>query len=237
MAVAKKRVPEARKAPVRRRSRKHEGKTRGKLPWIHGTKLAFFEGRRAAWAAAKEQGSTALSTFYMDVRNLYLLKYGYKMGDNEDLETDVEDPTNPNARDPTAEGLSEEEAAERSAYAEAVKKRIAAWYCRTSKEVSANQRDLFAQALGAFSSEGPPYPTRAQPLHYFSRHFYEEKIKARFEADFKVETQRAKDLGEDIPHEIKIRNQATKDVFLEQTEEFQHKIMLGVEAQPLEPGS
>ncbi|KAJ7667889.1 hypothetical protein DFH06DRAFT_1126579 [Mycena polygramma] len=247
MAVAKKRATNAGKGPPRKRSRKHEGKHRGKLGWVHGTKLVFFEARRAAWRTAKEQGSTALSKFYKDVRDLYLLKYGYTMGDTEDLEVDVDDPVDPNARDPSSVGLTEEEAKERSEQADVVKKvgstlrwraqsdkplqRIAAWYCRTDKEASEQDRDIFAQVLGAFSAEGLPYPTRARPLHYFSRHFYEDKIKTRFEADFKVETQRAKDMEEELPHEIKVRNDTTKQVYLEQTDDFRQEILLGVEAE------
>ncbi|KAJ7065086.1 hypothetical protein B0H15DRAFT_958574, partial [Mycena belliarum] len=50
------------------------------------------------WRAADEAGQVALGTFYTDIANLYILKYGYDLQDQDDLEVDVEDPVDPNAK-------------------------------------------------------------------------------------------------------------------------------------------
>ncbi|KAJ7614718.1 hypothetical protein DFH06DRAFT_1344050 [Mycena polygramma] len=231
-ARAPRTAPGPGKGPANKRSRKKgTGKKPGKESWVHGTKLKFLTKFVDDWRAAHEQGVVFLGRFYTKVTNLYLLKYGYFLKDDEDLVEDTEDPVDPNARIPGSESLTSEEAEFRSDYTLVLRKRIAAWYCRTYRDVSESEKNFFADILGGMDGAGPGHPKRAQLIHYYSRRWYEERVKARFEAAFMVEKQLAKDLGKEEPSEIKVRNEITREVFEEETEEFQEELKRGVEAE------
>ncbi|KAJ7833657.1 hypothetical protein B0H13DRAFT_2370320 [Mycena leptocephala] len=204
-------VPDG-KATRNQRSRAKAIKKPGKQSWIHGTKLTFFASRSEEWKAASESGYTVLGTFYTKVTNLYLLKYGYDLKDDEDLAEDTADPTDPDAMIPGAESLSQEDAEERSVHTVALRKKIAAWYCRTYQQ-------------WAWSSQTrPAYP-------FYSQRWYNERVKAQFEARWEVEKRNTENLDKDAPSEIKIRNEVTQDVFMEETEEFKAELQLEVEAE------
>jgi hypothetical protein len=99
----------------------------GKVSWIHGTKLKLFSSRVNEWKEENEKGHAAVSVFYKKITNLYFLKYGYDMKDDEDLAEDIEDPTDPDATIPGSEGLSEEEANKCSELTETVRKVRELW--------------------------------------------------------------------------------------------------------------
>ncbi|KAJ7719040.1 hypothetical protein B0H16DRAFT_1739637 [Mycena metata] len=205
-----------------KRSRKKEGVKPGRVSWIHGTKLKFFASRADEWKAASEADGPTLASLYTKVTNLYGPKYGYDMADGDDLDTDVEDPTDPDAKIPGSEKLSEEEEAELSAKQDMVRKRIAVWYCRTYHQVDERDKNLFADVLVGLENTGPGCPHKAQPPHYYSRNYYEERVKSRFNAAWAVEAQRAKDLElEKGPSEIKIRNKITRLVYEGESEAWE----------------
>ncbi|KAF8132655.1 hypothetical protein K438DRAFT_1642249, partial [Mycena galopus ATCC 62051] len=102
------------KEKPRRRGKGEDKKRPGKLSWAHGTKRAFLEPRKADWlreAEAKRAGE-----FYTMVSKLFVLKYGYRLADNEDLSFDVDDPPDSAADAVVHEVLSDEEVAIRSTY-------------------------------------------------------------------------------------------------------------------------
>jgi hypothetical protein len=78
---------------------------------------------------------------------------------------------------------------------------------------------------------GPDYPRKSQPLHFYSRRWYDERVKARFEEDFKIKKQLAVDLDEPAPSELKERNAMTRKVYLEESNEFREEIRVAVEAE------
>ncbi|KAJ7022288.1 hypothetical protein C8F04DRAFT_1272732 [Mycena alexandri] len=188
-------IPSSSAKPTRKRIRR-TGKKPGKTSWIHGTKETFFTSRSDEWASAQRMGTAKLGKFYDDVTNLYIQKYGYDMKDEEDLE-DVPDPTDPNAPDPDMGTLSKEEADRRS-------------------KISLRVRgDLLAGA-----NMGATQPARMQTWQYYSKHHYEERVKARFEVAWKAELQRAKDLDQPEPHEVKVRGEVTRQAWDEESDEF-----------------
>ncbi|KAJ7017505.1 hypothetical protein C8F04DRAFT_1200386 [Mycena alexandri] len=217
---------------ARKRTRKKAGGAkRGKVSWIHGTKLVFFEKRAEEWKVANDMGVVQLGRFYTKITNLYLLKYGHEMEDDEDLKDDVEDPTNPDAALPGSENLTEEEATAHSENTIRVRKRIAAWYCRKYRGVEQAEKELFADLLGGVVSTGPGYPRKAQPIHLYSRKYYEDRVKVRFEQAWEAEKHRAEGLEREPEAEIKIRNIVTREVFEEETEEFKEELAKAVEAE------
>ncbi|KAJ7082102.1 hypothetical protein B0H15DRAFT_803461 [Mycena belliarum] len=175
----------------KRRTRKHDGLKPGKVSWIHGTKLKFFASHADAWRSADEDGQQQLANFYSEIANLYILKYGYNMANNEDLAEDIEDPVDPNTRIPGSEDLTREEAETRSAYTKNLRKRIAAWYRRNYRGIEENDKNLFAELLnGVLDLHGPPLPAKSQVTHFYSRKYYEERIKTRYEAAYKIKLER-----------------------------------------------
>ncbi|KAJ7184062.1 hypothetical protein C8R46DRAFT_1208293 [Mycena filopes] len=229
--VAKKTPLAPGKAARQSRSRKKPGVKPGKQSWVFGTKLVFFEARSQDWRDANALGNLGLKAFYTKVTSLYFLKYGYDLKDNEDLDEDTEDPTDPDAMIEGSDTLSQEEAAARSATNIVVRKRIAAWYCRTYRGLEAREKNVFAEIMARMDGDGPNYPRRAQPIHFYSRRYYDERVKARFEARWKIEMQRSIDLEMPVPEAIKIRNEVTAAVFEEETEEFRAELLLAVEAE------
>lgn len=79
--------------PKRRHRKGETKKKRGTVSWVHGTKLKFFEKRKDVWLKLAEKGDpVATGEFYTKMTRLYTIKYGYQLGDDEDLAVDVEDP-------------------------------------------------------------------------------------------------------------------------------------------------
>ncbi|KAJ7712126.1 hypothetical protein B0H16DRAFT_1479697, partial [Mycena metata] len=189
---------------------KKPGAKPGKVSWVHGTKEVFFTSRADEWQAAEEKGVVHLGRFYTKITNLYILKYGLEMQDNEDLAEDVADPTDPDAVVPGTENLSQEEAQAWSEKSAAIRKRIAAWYGRKYRGLEQRDKELFAGVLGALQNDGPAYPRRAQPLHFYSRQYYDERVKTRFEKAWETEQARAKALEQEPEWELKIRNTVTR---------------------------
>jgi hypothetical protein len=85
----------------------------GKIGWVQGTKLAFFEGHKDAYHATAEIKETG--DFYSHVSQLYLDKYGYNTPWDGDLEEgqDVADDVDPNE---DVDTLSREEGEARAQY-------------------------------------------------------------------------------------------------------------------------
>ncbi|KAJ7036060.1 hypothetical protein C8F04DRAFT_1258436 [Mycena alexandri] len=238
MAPAKTASAPRRAVPVgqvaRKRTRKKAtGVKPGKVSWVHGTKLVFFEKRGEEWKVANDLGVVQLGRFYTKVTNLYLLKYGHEMQDSEDLEVDVEDPTDPDAVLPGSDNLSEEEAKTQSDNMVRVRKRIAQWYCRKYRGVEQADKELFADLVGGVANTGPDYPRKAQPIHLYSRKYYEERVKTRFEKAWETEKKTAEALEREPEAEIKIRNAATREAFEEETVEFREELVKAVEVEHL----
>jgi hypothetical protein len=81
------------------RRREREGRSPakpGKVGWVHGTKLPFFQAHKDEFLAATEIKGTG--AFYEKIAHLYLAKYGYNLDWHEDLHSDQDvaddvDPT------------------------------------------------------------------------------------------------------------------------------------------------
>jgi hypothetical protein len=107
------------------RKREREGRSPGrpgKKPWVHGTKVVFFEARVNAYLAAAEIKGTG--AFYEKVAHEYLAKYGYNTPWTEDLPSgqDVADDVDV---DEDVNELPGEEATERAEYFKLLK--IVSW--------------------------------------------------------------------------------------------------------------
>jgi hypothetical protein len=97
--------------------------------------------------------------------------------------------------------------------------------------VEEREKNAFADIIGAVASTSPAQPKRPQPIHFYSRRWYDERVKARFEAVWEVEKQRAKDLSGDLPSEIKICNEVTREALKEESEDFKAEMQIELDAE------
>ncbi|KAJ6521828.1 hypothetical protein DFH09DRAFT_1330939 [Mycena vulgaris] len=229
-ATAKKTLTAPGKA-TKKRSRKASGVKPGKVSWIHGTKLKFFVSRSDDWHTVDLQGSVALGRFLTKMANLYILKYGYELGDNKDLAEDVDDPVDADAKVPGPDDLTEEEAEARSKFHATLRHRIGQWYRHIYRGVDERDKNLFAELLSGALDAGLPYPTKPQATHLYSRRHYAERIKAHFDLEWALEVQNAKDLGEDMPYEIAVRNKVTKQAWEDETDNFREGVLADLEVE------
>ncbi|KAJ7289820.1 hypothetical protein C8J57DRAFT_1494238 [Mycena rebaudengoi] len=201
--------------PVEKRSKKRkkgdDKKKRGKPSWVWGTKLQFFKTRKEKWLAAVDTNQTG--GFYTTMAKLYVRKYGYHIADNEDLAEEVADPPDEAANVVVNERLSAEEAESRSKYHAGL---------RLDKEAFAG---LFTRNLDGT----PPRPQRPQLIQFYSRKFYEDRIRVRFEARMAGIVRRAAFTDDDMPAALKVRNEVTKEVWEEETEAFQQEVKTNLE--------
>ncbi|KAJ7429265.1 hypothetical protein B0H11DRAFT_1945400 [Mycena galericulata] len=147
----------------------------GKVGWVHGSKLPFFEKYEddfIAAAALKETGP-----FYNKMAQLYLAKYGYNTGWDEDLEEDQEmaDDVDP---DEDVNKLSTEEGEKRAVYGKTLRAKIGVWFNgHYGGSVQKKAKQLTFKQLFDKPALEPPAPIKPRVLHYYSRKFYDERIK------------------------------------------------------------
>ncbi|KAJ7855149.1 hypothetical protein B0H14DRAFT_2579490 [Mycena olivaceomarginata] len=203
------------------------GKKPGKVSWVHGTKEVFFRSHAKDWQTAKRLSQEKVSVFYDDITNLYIQKYGYDMKDDEDLEEDVPDPTDPNA--PSTDVLDKEEADRRTAISSS---RIGQWYrLNYGDGTEQGKKNMFHDLLsGGQDVVDGMKPGKAQAWQFYSKLYYKECVKKIFEEEWKVQAQRAKDLGQDPPHDVKVRGEVTRHVWEGESPEFQADVNARLQA-------
>ncbi|KAJ7773736.1 hypothetical protein DFH07DRAFT_952774 [Mycena maculata] len=178
-----------------------------------------------------------MSTFYDNITNLYLLKYGYDLKDNKDLEKDVEDLTDPNAKHPDANTIDAEEAARRRLWLHSqVNRAVVSWYRGTyGTGTDKRENDPITEFLSGGIERGGPKPIKAQLVHFCWRKYYAGCIKEVFKKTWLIELQHAKDLGlnegdDKWPTEVGVRGEVTRQMWKKETEEFKEDVRLVLEA-------
>ncbi|KAJ7255784.1 hypothetical protein B0H12DRAFT_1232953, partial [Mycena haematopus] len=200
----------------------------GKLPWVHGTKKVFFASRSEEWL--RESDAHRTSAFYTKMAKLYVKKYGYNLADDQDLAVDVEDPPDSAADEVVHEILSPEEQASRAAYHKTLRTRIGQWYRaeygNLFKSDKAAFKDLFTGVLDGV----PGKPQRSRILHFYSRNFYETRIKSRVEQRVAGLKRRAELSGESVPTKpIDVVAKVTAEAWDEESFEFKQECEVRLE--------
>ncbi|KAJ7114742.1 hypothetical protein C8R44DRAFT_740117 [Mycena epipterygia] len=231
---------------MRRRHKTSDApKKPGKPSWVYGTKLVFFERYKDAFMLASEAKTTG--DLYTKLAKLYTLKYGFELQDDEDFESDIEDPPDYMA-DVVESGLSTEDGLFQSDYRDKLRgvsknsnckeakltdyhQRIGAWfrgqYGTLTKETKTAFAKLFTGALAAT----PAKPQRGQLIHFYSRKFYDERVKARADSRYHALKRRAELAGEAPPSSIKVSNMVTVDCWDEETPAFQAEVKVACEVE------
>ncbi|KAJ6603277.1 hypothetical protein DFH09DRAFT_1068447 [Mycena vulgaris] len=213
-----------------RRRRHKEGEPKdvpGKESWIHGTKLVFFASRKGAWIAAAEKNASG--AFYTKMARLYLVKYGYKMQDSEDLAVDMEDPPDFAANVVVNERMDTEEGAARAAYFKTVWLRIGEWYRRKYGGLLKSNKSAFQDLFTGVLDGAPPKPQRAQLLQFYSRKFYDTRVKWRYDVRLGALQRRAEFTGETVPGALSLANKMTQEAWDLETPGVQEEVREALE--------
>ncbi|KAJ7780817.1 hypothetical protein DFH07DRAFT_765303 [Mycena maculata] len=179
----------------------------GKLSWVWGMKKVFFEKRKDAWLCHAEKKDSGV--FYTKIAKLFVLKYGYDLGDDEDFEVDVEDPPDEAAEMVMHEILPEGEGERRSAYKKNL--RTVSIALVIGKEKKADQ---------IFLADGPMVPGRAPWT------FYVSLMKEEFERRREALHRRAVYTDEKVLSDLELRGKVTHDVYEAQTAAFKEDLKL-----------
>ncbi|KAF7370119.1 hypothetical protein MSAN_00642100 [Mycena sanguinolenta] len=162
------------------RQRAREGKSPvkpGRVGWVHGTKLAFFAAHKNEFLAAVETGKTG--AFYTSMGHLYVGTYRYNTPWNGDLPEgkQIADDVDPNE---DVDSLAPEVAAECAEYFKTLHSKIGVWYNTQYAGGQKKNKNVktFKQLFDRTELE-PPAPVKSRVLHFYSRHFYDERIKPR----------------------------------------------------------
>ncbi|KAJ7464941.1 hypothetical protein B0H11DRAFT_2240370 [Mycena galericulata] len=216
----------------------------GKVGWVHGSKLPFFEIYKDDFVAAAELKETG--AFYDRISQLYLAKYGYNTGWDEDLEEDqdIADDVDP---DEDVNKLSTEEGEKRAAYGKTLRAKIGVWYNgRYGGSIQTKGKQLTFKQLFDKPALEPPAPIKPRVLHYYSRKFYDERIKdkvaRRWAQVSHLPVRPKKTVSNEVtaeeglaetqtfrPAEIVVRNKVTADAWLAETKAFQDEMLAAIE--------
>ncbi|KAJ7446039.1 hypothetical protein B0H11DRAFT_1930380 [Mycena galericulata] len=197
----------------------------GKLGWVHGTKLAFFSAHKKDYDAAAENKTTG--PFYSHMAHLYLDKYGYNTPWDGDLEDDqdIADDVDP---DEDVDKVPTDVAEERANYYHRLRNKIGVWYNGTygGSVAKRTKKPVTFKKLFDQSALEPPAPVKPRTLHYYSRRFYHERVKARVTARWAAVSKLAKP-----PAMITVRNQCTKEAWNKETPQFQAEVIEAIKAE------
>ncbi|KAJ7813176.1 hypothetical protein B0H13DRAFT_2382726 [Mycena leptocephala] len=197
----------------------------GKIGWVHGTKLTFFEGFKEQYLAAVELKETG--PFYSRIAQKYLDKYGYNTPWEGDLEEgqDVADDVD---LDEDVNSLTQEEGEERAEYYAKLRSKIGVWYngqyggsVEKKKANKVSFRTIFDKP-----ELDPPQPVKTRTLHYYSHRFYEERIKPRLVAHWAA-VQRLPNL----PAIVTLWNKVTRECWEAESDEFKAEVLAAREAE------
>ncbi|KAJ6528204.1 hypothetical protein B0H19DRAFT_1274998 [Mycena capillaripes] len=212
----------------RGRHRKGEPKAKpGKQSWVHGTKKVFFERRKEEWL--RESEANRAGAFYTKVVKLYIKKYGRHLADHEDLAFDVEDPPDSVTNEVTHEVMDPEEQAALTEYQKALRGRIGQWYRSTYGSILKNEKTEFKNLFTGVLDSAPPRPQRGRIEHFYSRKFYEQRIKPTLDAELAALKKRAERTGEEPPESIEVVARVTAQVWEGESPGFKQECEMSME--------
>ncbi|KAJ6458522.1 hypothetical protein C8R45DRAFT_1110053 [Mycena sanguinolenta] len=205
---------------ARRRAREGKSPVKpGKIGWVHSTKLAFFSAHKNDFLAAAETGKTG--PFYSSIGKLYLGTYRFNTPWEGDLPDgkEIADDVDPNE---DVNSLAPEVATARAEYFKVLRSKIGVWfntqYGGGQKRGRKNVK-TFKQLFDKTELE-PPAPVKSRVLHFYSRHFYDDRIKLRVLTRWAALSRLSKP-----PALITVRNAVTKEAWEAESQEFRDEVI------------
>ncbi|KAK7017234.1 hypothetical protein R3P38DRAFT_3201625 [Favolaschia claudopus] len=211
----------------RKRHRRGEEKAKpGKPPWVHGTKRVFFTKRRDEWLRESEAGRAG--QFYTKMAKLFVRKYGCDLNDDQDLAVDVEDPPDEAANE-VVHGLPAAEADRQSEYVAKIRGRIGQWYRSEYGDVSKTDKAAFKQVFAGVLDGAPVKPQRGRLIHFYSRNYYETRIKDHVEERMAALARVAELTGEEPAKQIDVVSKVTAEMWNAESPAFRHECEVAAE--------
>ncbi|KAJ7758478.1 hypothetical protein DFH07DRAFT_958338 [Mycena maculata] len=207
----------------------------GRKPWIHGTKLKFFETFKDPYIKAAEISQVEAGRLYDDVTNEYLKKYGYNLAYDEDLRSD-QDIASDVDEDENVNDIPPEEAASRADYCAVVRVKVGAWLRSQYGSLTNTKRRKKAKLSGfrqLFDKPelDPPKPVLPRILHYYSRKYYKDHIKARFDERWASVSKVPPQPGKKPVAAITVHNTVIKEAWLAEIEPFKAEVLAAMKAE------
>ncbi|KAJ7888647.1 hypothetical protein B0H14DRAFT_3714875 [Mycena olivaceomarginata] len=199
----------------------------GKTSWVYGTKKVFFAKRKDDWLRETEAGKA--SQFYIKMVKLYIKKYGRHLADDQDFAFDVADPPDKAANEVVHEVLDSEEEAFRKAYLKTLRGRISQWYRLNYGSLIKSDKTAFKEMFTGALDGAPPKPQRGRPIHFYSRKYYDTRIKSRVEERLESLKRRAERDGNGMPQTIDVISKVTAEMYNEESPVFREEIELAAE--------
>ncbi|KAJ6476008.1 hypothetical protein C8R47DRAFT_1220475 [Mycena vitilis] len=190
----------------------------GRTGWVHGTKEVFFEARKEEWL--RESEANRAGAFYTKMAKLYFKKYGYHLADNQDLAVDVADPPDSAANEVVHEKRSKEETEFRAASLKTVRSRIGQWYRTNYNGLLGSDKAAFGELFTGVLDGAPPKPQRGRIEHFYSRKFYETRVKPTVDERLAQMKRVALRTGKPPPEAIDIISKVTAEVWEGETPSF-----------------
>ncbi|KAJ6470100.1 hypothetical protein C8R47DRAFT_1222728 [Mycena vitilis] len=215
------------RAGTARRKRERQGLgpvNRGRVSWVHGSKLPFLHKFKDAYrVAVLQKGQTK---FYDKVAQEFVGVYGHNLDWNADLQPGQDVASDVDENEDVDE-LPAAEGKRRRAFVRKLREKIGYWFRgnyggmqRKSKKLT-TFRQLFDKP-----ELDPVAPARPRVTHFYSRKCYGERIKPLFE----------KRWGEvsalpNPPAPIKVRNAATAEAWAAEPEPFKKEVLAALKAE------
>ncbi|KAJ7273987.1 hypothetical protein C8J57DRAFT_1506105 [Mycena rebaudengoi] len=221
----------------RKRSHKNRSAKPGKDSWVHGTKLSLFEGYKETWEAASDS-SVAVGNFYTRIMKVFIARYGWNK-DYSKAGHDLEEDELPAEKDDNEEAADlidvDEEVEEHRTYFWALRGKISAWYRYYCKKVLSKQTlEASMDALVASVGGAAIKPRRDRIDHYYSRNYYESRVKPVFTVAWEEAVSKWEEDGdreEEEPCELHIRNMVTSRTLAAEDESFRLRMKAEIEAE------
>ncbi|KAJ6464242.1 hypothetical protein C8R47DRAFT_1079626 [Mycena vitilis] len=197
----------------------------GKASWVAGTKLVLFESLRDDYLAAAEIKETG--AFYSRVAGIFVGTYGHNMDWHDDLAEGqtVADDVDP---DEDVDSLTQAEGERRAMFFKTLRGKIGVWFNSTygrSVEKKKKNKKVTFRAIFDKPELDPPQPVKTRILHYYSRHFYDQRIKPLFTTRWAAASRLP-----NAPKPVTLRNKVTKEAWAAEPEEFKQEVMASREA-------
>jgi hypothetical protein len=92
-----------------------------------------------------------------------------------------------------------------------------------------NDKAAFKELFTGVLDGAPPKPQRSQITHFYSRHYYEKRVKSAFDACWDSLQRCARFTGEKVPADIAVKNQVIKEMWDDELPEFQGEVKAAAE--------
>ncbi|RDX39725.1 hypothetical protein OH76DRAFT_1490873 [Lentinus brumalis] len=188
--------------------------------WVTGSKFEFLTARLPLWHDARELSE--MSTFYSRITLLFIRFFTWDRALDSDGNGPAEDPSEDNLDailDVT--GLQPNEIARRNTVYIELRSKLQRWFrYHGTKALKSKRVDPLSKILSAFKSQEKP-PRRMQTLQFYSKLYYDTRIKATVDAEWPKVLAQAGAKGAPPPKRLRHQNIIVAQKFAAETPGFQ----------------